>query len=146
MELTARNIQLNIHVPDDVRFPPILAFREMLVQVFRIIIKRAINAIYRVGRDGRLDIYIDHRVEENLLEVSIVDNGLAMTPQEIAEVFEIADNELDDYEVGFGIFWARDYIQGMGGKMAVKSTLKQGTTFTLYIPIRQQTEVKELEA
>ncbi len=134
MELKSNNIDCNLDAQDDI--PVIIAFHEMLVQVFRIAIKRAMNAIISMDRrDGKIDITVHHLDSENMLMAQIKDNGSAMTREEINQVFDIHEN-WGEALVGFGLFWAHDYIQGMGGKITVDSIPQQGTTINIYIPVR----------
>jgi sensor histidine kinase regulating citrate/malate metabolism len=42
--------------------------------------------------------------------------------------------------MGFGLFWTKDYIEGLGGSIEVESTYKSGTAFSLMLPLgREQT-------
>ena len=136
LELKSYQITVNLQTENDI--PEIIGFREMLVQVFRIIIKRAMNAISSMDkRDGKIDLVVEHFPDSQTILVSISDNGRAMTADELSAVFDIHENQQDTL-VGFGLFWANDYLLGMGGKITVESQTGKGTTIEVRIPVRQQ--------
>jgi signal transduction histidine kinase len=136
MEINAHKIELLVNAPPNL--PTTYAFREMLVEIFRIIIKKAVDAISRVGRvEGRIEIITTHLEKQHMIQIEISDNGLAMSSEELEEIFDIHD-DFRDRQLGFGLFWSHDYLKAMGGKITVKSIAKRGTTFTLNIPIRKQ--------
>jgi sensor histidine kinase regulating citrate/malate metabolism len=37
--------------------------------------------------------------------------------------------------MGFGLFWAKDYIEGLGGSIKVESVWQQGTCFRVRLPV-----------
>jgi sensor histidine kinase regulating citrate/malate metabolism len=36
--------------------------------------------------------------------------------------------------MGFGLFWLKDYVEGLNGRVEVESTLGEGTTFRVLLP------------
>jgi signal transduction histidine kinase len=36
--------------------------------------------------------------------------------------------------LGFGLFWAKDYIEGLGGRVEIESVWQEGTTARVFIP------------
>jgi sensor histidine kinase regulating citrate/malate metabolism len=50
-------------------------------------------------------------------------------------VFELGWSSKKGEGMGFGLFWTRDYIEGLGGSIEVESTYKSGTTFSLTLPL-----------
>ena len=39
--------------------------------------------------------------------------------------------------MGFGLYWTKDYIEGIGGEITVDSEYGVGTTFTFRLPVPQ---------
>lgn len=138
LDLELKSYQIITDVQTINEIPDIIGFREMLVQVFRIIIKRAMDAITSMDkRDGRINFVVEYLAEPRSILVSISDNGRAMTQDEVSAVFDIHQNQQDTL-VGFGLFWANDYLLGMGGKITVDSQTGEGTAIKVHIPVRKQ--------
>jgi sensor histidine kinase regulating citrate/malate metabolism len=36
--------------------------------------------------------------------------------------------------MGFGLFWTKDYIEGMGGSIKVESAWQEGASFNINLP------------
>jgi signal transduction histidine kinase len=64
------------------------------------------------------------------IEILIQDNGVGIRPENINKIFEIGWTT-KSAGMGFGLFWARDYIEGIGGSITVESVLGEGTTFCI---------------
>ncbi len=133
---------------------------DMLTEVFRVLIKNAFEAIQEKGREGRLGITSarNERAETDILnfggapvasaasdpiEVLIEDNGVGIRPENINKIFEIGWTT-KSAGMGFGLFWARDYIEGIGGSITVESVLGEGTTFCIRLsPQRAGTDAED---
>ena len=46
--------------------------------------------------------------------------------------------------LGFGLFWTKDYIEGLGGDISVQSVEGKGTRFTIHLPLDQQQQPEPL--
>lgn len=74
------------------------------------------------------------------LQVNVTDTGIGINEHELGKVFEkfyrADDSRLQDIGgSGLGLALARDVIRLHGGDITVESTLNQGSTFTLRLPI-----------
>lgn len=108
---------------------------DMLVEAFKVIIKNAAEAIAEKGDEGKITIKTGYRDDE-AIEVCIGDNGVGIKREHLARIFEMSWSTKKGAGLGFGLFWTRDYIEGLGGSVSVKSTYGKGTTFYLAIPAR----------
>ncbi len=121
------NVQIDLTPePLEVRTSP-----EMLTEAFRVLIKNAIDAIQEKGHRGELRI--TSRRSATGIEVTISDNGVGIKPEHIPKIFEIGWSTKRT-GLGFGLFWTRDYIEGLGGTIRVESAVGQGTTFYIHLP------------
>ncbi|HNT78244.1 MAG TPA: HAMP domain-containing sensor histidine kinase [Anaerolineae bacterium] len=118
---------------------------DMLTEAFKVLIKNAFEAIREkwgapprgvgeTGPGGRL--YVQSRLDSlTRIEVLISDNGGGIKPENVNRIFEIGWST-KKVGMGFGLFWAKDYFEGLGGSITVESVLNQGTTFVVRIPCR----------
>jgi two-component system sensor histidine kinase BarA len=78
-----------------------------------------------------------------LLTVTVADNGIGMTPEQQAQIFEEfrqADmSSTRNYEgTGLGLTITKRFCELLGGSIEVESALGQGSTFTVRIPLPLQ--------
>ena len=94
------------------------------------------NAVESVDRNGEVDIVLDS-ISNNILNVSITDNGKGMTQEFIAEkLFTPFDSTKGVSGMGVGAFQSREFFRSIGGDLQVKSNQNTGTCFTIKIPIK----------
>ncbi|MFN8457333.1 MAG: GAF domain-containing sensor histidine kinase [Anaerolineae bacterium] len=120
---------------------PVYTSPEMLTEVFRILIKNAIEAIKEKapenGYEGELWVK-SYMGDESTVEVLVQDNGHGIRSENLNNIFELGWST-KAVGMGFGLFWAQDYVEGLGGKIKVHSVWREGTTFRVQLPaIRKQ--------
>lgn len=74
----------------------------------------------------------------DLLEISVSDNGIGMTDEQMARVFDPftqadASTSKEFGGTGLGLTITREFSRKMGGDITVQSTLGKGTTFTMTV-------------
>jgi heavy metal sensor kinase len=95
------------------------------------------NAIQYNRPQGRVDLTV---VRENgHLEVAVRDTGIGITDESKGRLFERffrADPSrgADELHAGLGLAIVKEYVDLMGGKISVESTLGQGSTFRVNLP------------
>ncbi|MBN1218432.1 MAG: GAF domain-containing sensor histidine kinase [Anaerolineae bacterium] len=114
--------------------PQIKTMPDMLTEAFRVLIRNAVEAIERKDSGGEL--WVESRLGKNsIIEISIRDNGIGIKPENLGKIFEMGWSTKEGKGMGFGLFWTRDYIEGLGGSIGVESAWQEGTTFHLTIPV-----------
>ncbi|MEA3342395.1 MAG: ATP-binding protein, partial [Chloroflexota bacterium] len=112
--------------------PPVKTSPDMLTEAFRVLIKNSVEALQEKGEGGELRI--ENRLSgSSVVEVSISDSGLGIRPEDISKVFELQWST-KEMGMGFGLFWTKEYIEGLGGNIKVKSVWREGTTFQVRLP------------
>ena len=109
------------------------------------------NAIKYTPDGGRITLAA--RRAGNEVEISVMDNGRGIPPQDLPILFNkfhrgrpspvAADSalaaalpELEEVPgIGLGLYLARNVIEQMGGRISVESELGRGSTFTLHLPV-----------
>jgi signal transduction histidine kinase len=112
--------------------PEINISPDMLREAFRVMIKNAAEAIAEKGEAG--DIWLASCLRDDAtIEVTIRDNGVGIKPENLSRIFEMRWTTKNT-GLGFGLFWAKDYIEGLGGRVEVESVWQAGTTARITIP------------
>jgi signal transduction histidine kinase len=65
--------------------------------------------------------------------VKVEDNGSGIKEENLKNVFKMRWSTKES-GLGFGLFWAKDFIEGMGGRIEVESIWQEGTAFQIYLP------------
>jgi signal transduction histidine kinase len=117
--------------------PAVHTSPDMLIEAFRVLIKNAVEAIEERKKDGELWLETC-RQADSMVVVSIRDSGMGIRPENLRRIFEMGWSTKEGQGMGFGLFWAKDYVEGLGGRIALQSVWKQGTTFKLYLPAAEQ--------
>ena len=117
--------------------PLIKTSPEMLTEAFKIIIDNGLEAIKEKtsqnGQDGKLEVE-SRQVSEAVIQVVIRDNGIGIAPENLSRIFEMRWST-KAAGMGFGLFWTKEYIEGLAGSIDVESIWQQGTTFTITLPV-----------
>lgn len=95
------------------------------------------NAIKFTGAGGHVTLWCE--VEPQTVLIHVTDTGPGIAADKLEEIFEPfvqVDTRLTRVHegVGLGLAISRDLARGMGGELSVRSTLGQGSTFTLSLP------------
>jgi len=95
------------------------------------------NALKFTPEGGRIDV--DARLHDHVAELSVVDTGIGIAPEDQEAVFEefrqvgTADKKAEG--TGLGLALSRKFIELHGGKIWVRSELGAGSTFTFTLPL-----------
>ena len=118
--------------------PSVMADTEQMKQVFLNIMMNGMDAIQDPKNpksgEGALSLRIQQSAEENMLEVSLGDNGPGIPPENLEKIFDPFFTTKAQ-GTGLGLAACRKIIEHHGGKIAVDSTVGEGTTFTIKMPI-----------
>lgn len=111
----------------------VLGDENKLRQAFINIITNSCQAIPKSCNDGTLSVTINPNREN--VNISITDNGEGISLEDIPKMFEpfFSTKTLG---VGLGLAITKKIIETHGGKIAVASKLKEGTTFTVTLPVK----------
>lgn len=126
---------------------PVFTAYEMFVEAFKILIKNGMEAILeknQIGGDGSYSHIPDmilgvlrvesQRLDAETLEIIVQDNGAGIPAGKTSDIFDLRYST-KAAGMGFGLFWLKDYVEGMGGRVWVESALGEGTTFHVLLPI-----------
>ena len=120
-----------IHREYDRAFPPLFIQRRHLSEIFVNLLKNAGEAL---GGKGNVFVTADCR-RNNLIEISIRDDGPGIPPDKIERVFE-AYYTTKKGGTGLGLAIVKHNVELYGGTVRVKSELGKGAKFTLLFPVK----------
>jgi len=115
----------------DPNLPPIRGDKSQLQQVF---INLTINAAEAMEDRGRL--IVKTSVIDDFIEIKFSDNGTGIPPENIEKIFEpFFTTKSEENGTGLGLAVSHGIITEHKGTISVESTLNEGTTFTIKLPI-----------
>jgi signal transduction histidine kinase len=130
---TETDVTLFLDLADGV--PLVATVKDMLSEAFRIIIKNAEEAMASSDRDAKMWIATT-MLSANQAQILIRDNGLGISQDNLNSIFELGwSTKKRGGGMGFGLFWTKDYIDGLGGTIRASSRVGEGTTFTITLPL-----------
>lgn len=130
-----KQLTLQVHCPS--ALPPVLGDAGRLREVLQNLLD---NAVQYTPPGGRITVRAhsaDHQVS-----VAVSDTGPGIPPEEQERVFERfyrgdAARSREGGGSGLGLAIARQLVEAHGGRMAVKSEVGRGSTFTFLLPVGQ---------
>ncbi len=145
-QLNKNKVEVKTDFADDI--PTIKADTNKLLQVFINLILNANDAmpdggmLTAVARGSGLVVSDTHQLlnsnpqpltTSHLIQISLSDTGCGIEPKDLAKIFEPFFSTKEK-GTGLGLAIVKGIIEDHGGKITVKSTKNQGTTFTITLP------------
>jgi signal transduction histidine kinase len=135
----AQEEQVDLRVEDVEGLPPWEADRDKLKQVLLNLISNAI----KYNRPGG-SVVVTALAQENTTCISVKDAGIGIPEEDIPHLFEkfyrVHETEGRVSGTGLGLSICKEIVQGHGGRMEVKSTLGEGSTFSVFLPRTAKTQ------
>lgn len=110
--------------------------KKMISTVFRNLLSNAIKYTCKGGV-----IKVKSNKKDNLLEISVIDNGVGISTDHLNKLFKIntsfstigTENEKG---TGLGLILCKEFVEKNGGKIWIKSEIEKGSTFKFTLPIQ----------
>jgi two-component system NtrC family sensor kinase len=131
-EARYRNIEIvGNYAPD---LPLTTSDSAQLQQVFLNILNNAIDAI---GKDGKIVVNTRQLAKNNEVVAEISDDGPGMAKEIMDKIFDpfFTTKEVGK-GTGLGLSISYSIVEKLGGRMMVASEEGQGTTFSIYLPVK----------
>ncbi|MDQ0390803.1 sensor histidine kinase [Labrys monachus] len=127
-------IEAGGEVQVDAQVPPIVSDRLALEQVFGNLVDNAV----KYSQPGRpLKVRVKARqIRGRRIVIDIEDNGRGIASHDHERVFDLfrRSGAQDQRGEGIGLAHVRVIVRNLGGEITLKSSLGQGTTFTVSLP------------
>lgn len=126
----AKNNNITIRSDLSPVLPIIASDQAQLQQVFLNLISNAIDAI---GKEGVVEVGSAHSDGE--IQVKITDNGSGIPVDARKKVFDPFYTTKGGKGTGLGLWISYNIVEKMGGTLTLNSTVGEGTTFTIRLPV-----------
>lgn len=126
----------NIEIKKDYfpQLPSTTSDSTQLQQVFLNILNNAIDAL---GKEGEINIKTQYTPRANEIAVEISDNGPGIPKEMVDKIFDpFFTTKQVGKGTGLGLSITYSIVEKLGGRIMVASEVDQGTTFTIYLPVR----------
>ena len=115
--------------------PSIMAIKDQLQEVF---VAMILNALDAMVEKGILEIQTNYDKQENSIEILLSDTGVGIKPEylnRIAKPFFTTKKHQE--RLGLGLATSYAIIGRHNGSVRCKTTLGEGATFTIHLPVTQ---------
>ncbi|MGH9175663.1 MAG: sensor histidine kinase, partial [Vicinamibacterales bacterium] len=95
------------------------------------------NAVKYTGPAGQVSI--DAREDERRVVVVVRDNGIGIAPGDLPRIWDRlyrSDESRSERGLGLGLSLVKAIVEAHSGSVAVRSTVGEGSTFTVSLPLR----------
>lgn len=143
LDLVGNDLKIhNISVQMTVQpfLPPIIADPQEILAVFLNLLANARQAIVSVRDRGCLTMTIESDDARDHLDIRISDDGSGIAPQDLPRIFDpFFTTKPVGQGTGLGLSICHQIVKDLGGSLACESTLGQGATFLIRLPVRRGT-------
>lgn len=132
-----KNLALACDLPERL---PAVEVRED--EIHKVLVNLLDNAVKCTGLKGYGQVKLQAEARRAGLEIHVIDNGVGIAEHEQAKVFEkfyrVQDGPASELGgTGLGLAVSRQIVEEHGGQLEVRSTVGQGSTFTVRIPFKR---------
>jgi signal transduction histidine kinase len=133
----SKKINFNLELQPDL--PKTVLVPDHLLQVFLNILINAVDASEGLDTEIRVSSYADNRH----IQVDITDRGCGIAAENINRIFEpFFTTKGVGKGTGLGLTVSYGLIKKLQGEIKVQSQIDQGSTFSVVLPVMQETEAK----
>jgi signal transduction histidine kinase len=136
-------VELSSYLAPDL--PQMYSDRDKIKQILLNLLSNAA----KFTQKGEIVVAASKPRSDSALLVAVSDTGIGMTAEQLGRIFEEfqqadASTTRQYGGTGLGLAISRQLAQLLGGELTVSSSLGQGSTFTLSIPIRYQSKEEKM--
>lgn len=117
-----------------IEYTPVKVDKNMIITVLRNLLSNAIKFTKKGGA-----ILIDSSINDATIKVSITDNGIGMSKEQINSLFRMDNLQVmrgteGESGSGFGLMLCKDLVEKNGGSISAQSRKNHGSAITLLFP------------
>ena len=135
VRLSQHGFRVNLEMPEE----PLPLAKVDSAAIAQALVNLLDNAAKYSGESKEIDVHVARKDE--FITIAIRDRGIGIPPQEQEKIFEkfyrVSTGLVHDVKgSGLGLSIVKHIIEAHQGKVTVRSKQGNGTTFTIYLPIR----------
>jgi signal transduction histidine kinase len=120
--------------------PEVPALHSDRQKVKQIVLNLLSNAL-KFTPEGSVQVFAEYELATSMVTISVKDTGIGIAPEDQEKIFEdfqqVDSSPTRPYGgTGLGLSICRRLAAMLGGRVTVQSAPKQGSTFTLHLPLR----------
>ncbi len=127
-EFSKRNIEMDEFL--DPELPNVFMDKE---QIYQVIFNIVFNAVQAMEEGGRITLQTALHDEQHVA-LTVVDTGYGIAPEKLEQIFTPFYTE-KNRGTGLGLAIAKSVIEKHNGRIVVQSRLKDGSSFTVILPV-----------
>src|SRR5271170_2583283 len=108
-------------------------------EIMQVISNLIVNSIYAMPHGGTLSVSVcDTSSAGNGIIVTVEDDGVGIGPKDLPRVFDAFFTTRTTVGTGIGLFVAKQFVEGHGGRISIESdseSEKHGTTVRIFLPL-----------
>ena len=108
-------------------------------EMMQVISNLIVNSIYAMPNGGTLSISVnDASGPEDGVVLTVEDDGVGIGPKDLPKVFDAFFTTRTTVGTGIGLFVAKQFVEGHGGRISIRSdheSEKHGTTVRVFLPL-----------
>ncbi|MGB8953037.1 MAG: ATP-binding protein [Candidatus Aminicenantales bacterium] len=109
-----------------------------LNQIRQVLTNMLINAAQSMPAGGTLRVETAKVKFQETIEIDISDTGVGIPPENLKKIFHPFFTTKKSQGTGLGLSISLSYIKNHSGDIVCRSGINQGTTFSIFLPIRQK--------
>jgi two-component system, NtrC family, sensor kinase len=140
LNIAHNEIKYRSHIIKDYgQLPLVECIPSQINQVFMNIL---VNAAQAIERDGTITVKTD--ATNDMIRIAITDNGKGIAPDHLTRIFEpFFTTKPIGKGTGLGLSLSYGIVQKHHGHIEAESDIGHGTTFFVWIPVKQPGSIKE---
>ena len=108
-------------------------------QIHQLLLNLLLNALQAIDQNGEINVTV--RSDRDFAIIEVTDNGRGIAPEHLPNIFRPFYTTKGE-GTGLGLSLARRIVEDHHGKIDVASSVGQGTTFTVILPLRKPAQPK----
>ena len=137
-QILNQRIEVNLNLREDL--PKVLGDKNQIEQVLLNLISNACDAMEKSSRKI-LTITTNYARKSHQVLIDIQDTGMGIKPEQMEQIFNPFFTTKDsDKGMGLGLSICYRIVDAHGGKIEVKSSLDEGSEFTVFLPSHGKTD------
>ncbi|MFH0724817.1 MAG: ATP-binding protein [Pseudomonadota bacterium] len=102
----------------------------------QVLLNLFMNSIQAMGKGGELKVVIGPSDNPDEARIDVIDTGPGIAPENLGQIFDpFFTTKKEGVGTGLGLSVSYSIIKKNGGRMEVKSTVGEGTCFSIFLPL-----------